>query len=543
MPAQAAETQIFDYVIVGAGSAGSLLSYRLSEDASRTVCVLEAGGPDLHPYIHVPAGFIRLLHMKSLMWNFETEPSEGTAGRRIGIPQGRVLGGSTSINGQIYNRGQPADFDRWAALGNSGWGFADMLPYLKRTERWLGPTSSTQRGTDGRLTVIRQDWRTPLADAFVAGTGELGIPAIADHNDGRPVGTGYYQRTARGRFRQSMSTAYLRPAMKRDNVDVRTGALVDRLLFEGRRAVGVAYRTPDGRRVEVRARREVILSAGTVNTTRLMQVCGIGNPDVLSAAGVPVFHALAGVGGNFRDHYATRMVAKVRNAGTINEMARPPRLWWEIAKWMAGGRSVLNLGPSLVHVLWKSDEALPGPDLQCSFMPGSYREGHLGALDVFPGMTCGIYQQRPESVGYVHIASPRIEDAPKLQPNYLGAEADRRSVVGGLKLVRRLLATEALRPYHDGEVFPGHDVRSDDELLDFARRKGGTAYHLIGTAKMGPADDPLAVVSPDLKVRGLEGLRVVDASVMPLMPSGNINAPTMAVAEKAAVMIATEARG
>jgi len=248
MASRPRETAVFDYVVVGAGSAGCLLAYRLSEDARRSVCVLEAGGRDLHPYIHIPAGFIKLLHVKSLMWNFETEPSEGTAGRRIGIPQGRVLGGSTSINGLIYNRGQPGDFDRWAAIGNRGWADADVLPYLRRTERWTGPADPDRRGTDGLLTVAEQSWRSPLGDAFVAGTRELGIPEVRDHNGRTSAGVGYYQRTARGRFRESMATAYLRPAMKRGNVDVRTGALVERIVFEGRRAWGGGYRTADGNR-------------------------------------------------------------------------------------------------------------------------------------------------------------------------------------------------------------------------------------------------------------------------------------------------------
>lgn len=533
----ASDNETFDYVIVGAGSAGGLLASRLTERADVTVCLLEAGGEDRHPYIHIPAGFIRALGSKSLMWDFSTEAAENTAGRSVALPQGRVVGGSSSINGLIYNRGQPGDFDHWAELGNPGWSFDDVLPYFRRTERWTGPADPHYRGQEGKLTVAAQDWRLPLADAFIEGAASLGIPRVRDHNGRDYAGIGYYQRTVRGKRRESVATAFLRAARRRPNLDLRVKSHVLRVLLDGRRAVGVVYQRPDGSQAEVRARREVILSAGTVNTARLMQISGIGNPQVLADAGVAVNHALPGVGENLQDHYAVRMVARVRHARTINEIARPPRLWWEMAKWAAGAKSILNLGPSLIHVLWKSDEALPGPDLQCSFTPGSYREGYLGALDAFPGMTCGIYQQRPSSRGYVRIGSPDPRAMPRIQPNYLACELDQRAVIGGLRLVRRLLGAEALAPYNDGEVFPGVDTDTDDALLDFARRKGGTAYHLSGTSRMGRHDDPLAVVSPQLSVHGLEGLRIVDASVMPAIPSGNINAPTLMIAEKAADLI------
>lgn len=531
------DKETFDYVIVGAGSAGGLLASRLTERADVTVCLLEAGGEDRHPYIHIPAGFIRTLGSKSLMWDFRSEAAENTAGRSIALPQGRVLGGSSSINGLIYNRGQPADFDLWAQLGNAGWSFADVLPYFRRTERWTGPADADYRGRDGRLTVAEQDWRIPLADAFIEGAASLGIPRVRDHNGRHYAGIGYYQRTVRGNRRESVATAFIHGARRRPNLSLRLRSQVLRIVFEGRRAVGVVYARPDGSRVEVRARHEVILSAGAINTTRLMQISGVGNPGVLSAAGVPVIHALPGVGENLQDHYAVRMVARVRNARTINEIARPPRLWWEVVKWGLGRRSILNLGPSLVHVLWKSDEALSEPDLQCSFTPGSYREGHLGALDAFPGMTCGIYQQRPSSRGYVRIDAPDPGAMPRIQPNYLASDFDRRAVIGGLRLIRRLLGSAPLAPFNDGEVFPGAATQGDDELLDFARRKGGTAYHLCGTSRMGSPDDPSAVVSPELEVHGLQGLRVVDASVMPAIPSGNINVPTLMIAEKAADMI------
>lgn len=530
-------TEEFDYVIVGSGSGGALLANRLTQDSRVSVCLLEAGTSDYHPYIHIPAGFIKTLNSASLMWLYETAPSENTAGRRIGIPQGKVLGGSSSVNGLIYNRGQPADFDEWAARGNTGWGFDDVLPYFKRSETWVGRPASDHRGTSGPLTVSSQDWRLHLSDVYYEAAKEIGVPELSDYNADGFSGVGYYQRTARGNLRASAATAFLRPIRSRRNLDLRTRAEVYAITFNGKRVAGVRYRRPDGGIVSVKARREVVLSAGTVGTTRLMQLSGIGAPAALKQAGVEVFHDLPGVGGNFRDHYATRIVSKVKNTRTINEIAVAPRLWWEIAKWAAGRQSVLNLGPSLIHVLWKSDESLNRPDLQCSFMPGSYRMGHLGALDEFPGMTCGIFQQRPKSSGYVHIQSPDQKAMPLIQPNYLDAAEDCAAVVGGLRLVRKLMATKALAPYNAGEFFPGPDTGTDDDLLAFARRNGGTAYHLIGTSSMGPATDPNAVVSPELAVHGLQGLRVVDASVMPTMPSGNVNAPTLMIAEKAADMM------
>jgi choline dehydrogenase len=527
----------FDYVIVGSGSGGALLANRLITNTSSTVCVLEAGGMDYHPYIHIPAGFIKALNSKTLMWQYETAASDSVAGRSIGIPQGKVLGGSSSVNGLIYNRGQPADFDEWASRGNAGWSYGDILPYFKRTETWLGSPKSRLRGSSGPLFVSTQDWRLHLSDVYYEAAKEIGIPELADYNADEIAGVGYYQRTAKGNRRASAATAFLHPIRSHKNLSLRTNAEARRILFDGKRATGIEYVRPDGGTVAVRARKQVVLSAGTIGTARLLQLNGIGAPDVLKSADVEVFHDLPGVGGNFRDHYATRIVSKVRNTRTINEIAVAPNLWWEVAKWLLKRQSVLNLGPSLIHVLWKSRDSLNRPDLQCSFMPGSYRMGHLGALDNFPGMTCGIFQQRPKSRGFVHIQSPDPRAMPLIQPNYLTEAEDCDAVVGGLKLVRRLMATEALAPYNAGEFFPGPDVRTDDDLLAFARRSGGTAYHLIGTASMGPAGDPKAVVSDRLEVHGLQGLRVVDASVMPSMPSGNVNAPTLMIAEKAAAMM------
>jgi choline dehydrogenase len=525
----------FDYVIVGAGAAGSVLANRLTEDPGTTVCLLEAGPPDRNPYIHIPAGFIKTLFDPSCTWQFKTEPTENTGGRRIATTQGRTLGGSSSINGMVYNRGQPADFDNWAQRGNRGWGYADVLPYFRRSERRIG-FGEAARGREGGIPVTDMDWIHPLSEAFIAGCVGLGIPRNPDYNSGDQAGVGYFQRAIlRGR-RVSAARAFLKPALSRPNLDLRTNARASTLLFEGKRAVGVRYlHRRGGPAREVRARREVILSSGTVNTARLLQVSGIGPGALLARLGVPVVHEVRGVGENFRDHYASRMVMRARpGVPTLNELSRGFRLGAQIARWGLGRPSILATAPSHVHVFWKSFEGLDTPDLQCVFTPGSYREGRAYILDDYPGMTAGAWQHRPESTGWVRARSTDVFEDPEIQPNYLSDPMDRRVHLGGMRLVRRMLNTPELAPYVERETLPGPKVQSDDELLDFARRNGSTTYHLIGTARMGPASDPTAVVDDALLVHGMQGLRVVDASIMPNMPSANTYATTLMIAEKTA---------
>lgn len=529
-------SEAFDYVIVGGGTAGAVLADRLSADGRTSVCVLEAGGRDTNPYIHVPAGFMRLLADRRATWQFQTEPGPFIEGRSVALPQGRVLGGSSSINGLAYNRGQPGDFDGWAEAGNRGWSFAEVLPYFRRSERRVGPGDDRYRGRDGPLPVTDSVWRHPICDAFIAGATGLGIPRNLDYNGAEQAGVGYYQRIIEGRFRVSTARAFLRPAMRRRNLAVVTGAWASRILFDGRRAVGVRYEAGGAMR-EVRARREVVLSAGTINTAKLLQLSGVGPAALLAAHGIPLVADVPGCGENFRDHFVTRIIARARGAGTINDRSRGLPLLGEILAWMADRPSILGLTPGFIHVFWKSDERLAEPDIQSSFTPASFRAGHLGALDTFPGMSCGTFQQRPESAGHVRIADADHRTPPLVQPNYLAAEGDRRIALAGLKLARRLLATPELAPFYERESIPGPEVRSDDELLDYARRFGGTAYHLIGTARMGPADDPMAVVDDTLRVRSVDGLRVADASVMPTVPSANTFAATLMIAEKAADMI------
>jgi len=529
----------FDYVIIGAGSAGSVLANRLSEDENVTVCVLEAGPRDWHPFIHIPAGFMYTLVDPRVNWLYSSEPSEWTGGRRIAAPRGKTLGGSSSINGHIYNRGQRLDFDGWAQRGNLGWGYADVLPYFRRSERRIGDCDETFRGRDGHLPITDLDWRDPICEAFIEGAVQMGIPRNRDYNGTRQAGVSYVQRIVQNGLRRSAARGYLHPAMKRPNLTVRTNAHVNEIVLEGRRAVGVRYRKGgrSGVPSEIRARREVILSGGAVNSPQLLQVSGIGPTPLLQSLGIEVKHALPGVGENLRDHYAPRFVARVKNAETINERSHGLRLAREVLKYAFTRKGILALNPTLIYVFWKSDEQVDNYDLQLTFTPASYKEGVQSKLDDFPGMTIASWQQRPDSIGYVRARSADPFEAPVIQPNYLKAESDRQVLLAGMKLARRLLASPALSRYYDREEFPGPGVQSDDELLGAAKQRGTTTFHLMGTCRMAPESDPTAVVDEQLRVRGLEGLRVVDASIMPTMPSANLNASVLMIAEKASDMI------
>ncbi len=528
----------FDYVVVGGGTAGCVLTNRLSEDGS-SVCLLEAGPTDIHPFIHIPAGYIKNIYSKTLTWNFTSQPVKNLKNRSFSLPQGRVLGGSSSINGLNYVRGQRADYDEWADQGNPGWSYNEVLPYFKRSERKIGPGDDVFRGRTGELPISDLDWHHPLCDAFLDGLTSLGIPRTPDYNGATHAGSGFFQRTIEGGYRHSSAKAFLRPAKARKNVAVRTDSIAAKIIFEGRRAVGIRYVRggPNGRTEEVRARREVIIAAGALNTPKLLQISGVGPVDTINKIGVSLVHELAGVGDKLRDHYGIRMVARLKNISTINNMVQGPALLWQIARWMMGRPSPLAISPSIAHVFWKSSPQVARPDIEYVFTPASFREGVVGLLDKYPGMTVGLWQGRPESTGYVRAESSNPFDKPTIQPNYLDTELDRRAVIDGMRLGRQMLATKPLQPYLVGETSPGRDCQSDDELLDFAQRLGTTVYHMIGTCRMGPAGNPDSVVDSNLRVHGLDGLRVVDASIMPTMPSVNTNASTLMIAEKGSDLI------
>ena len=533
-----ANGDVFDYIVVGAGTAGCVLTNRLSADGA-SVCLLEAGPRDSNPLIHIPAGYIKNIYSKTLTWGFEAEPGPGTNGRRFSLPQGRVLGGSSSINGLNYVRGQAVDYDNWAAAGNPGWSFKEVLPYFKRSECLIGGEESPYRGQSGELPITRLDWHHPVSDALVDAAESLGIPRNPDYNSGDQNGVGYFQRTIHKGFRCSSAKAFLRTAEKRSNVSVRTDSQAMNIIFEGKRAVGIRYKCggPNGQIMEVRARREVILSAGALNTPKLLQISGVGPVAVLNEIGVPVIHALEGVGQNLRDHYAVRMVSRVKGIRTINQMVQGPALLLEIGRWLLRRPSLLAVSPSLVHIFSKSNPSLDRPDLEFACSPASFREGVVGLLDKHPGLTLGVWQERPESLGYVRARSRDAFDKPIIQPNYLTHETDQQSLIGGMKLARQLFRTPALARFVEAETSPAPDVQTDDELLDYARQMGTTVCHMIGTARMGPASDPMNVVDEQLRVHGLQGLRVADASIMPSMPSANTNATTFMIGEKASDMI------
>ncbi len=529
----------FDYVIVGAGSAGCIVANRLSEELGTRVLLLEAGPRDWHPFIHIPAGFIKTFYDRKVNWLYEMEPSTWTGGRKILAPRGKTLGGSSSINGHVYNRGQPMDFDTWAQMGNRGWGYADVLPYFRRLERRIGEADETYRGKDGALTVTNINWTHPLCEAFIEGAVEMGIPRNPDYNGVSQEGISYAQRTIHNGRRVSAATAFLKPAMKRPNLTVRTYAHATRIEMGGKRVVGLTYMVggSNGEEKTVRVERELILSGGTFNSPQLLLLSGIGAPEQLMAHGIEVRHALKGVGENLKDHYAPRFVARVKNIDTINERARGLKLGKEILQWLVSRKGILSLSPTLIYCFWRSDPSVPISDLQMTFTPASYREGVQGQLETLPGMTVASWQQRPESKGYVRLRSSDPFAPPVIQPNYLAEEGDRRVLLAGMKLARRLLASRPLQPYYDYEDFPGPNVKTDDELLASAKQRGTTTFHPSGTCRMGPRSDPMAVVDSQLRVHGLEGLRVIDASVMPTMLSANLNAATMMIADKASDMV------
>ncbi len=531
--------ETFDYVIVGAGSAGSIVANRLSEDPNVTVAVLEAGGSDWNPFIHIPAGFMKTFYDASVNWKYEMEEGAWTGGRRIYAPRGKTLGGSSSINGHVYNRGQRLDFDTWAQFGNQGWGYADVLPYFRRTERRIGPGEETYRGREGQIRVTDLEWRHPLCDAFIEGCVQHGIPRNPDYNGAKQEGVSYVQRTTFNGRRESTASAYLHPAMKRPNLRVITKAHASGIILEGKRAVGIRYRHggKGGTDKEIRASREVILSGGTYNSPQLLQLSGIGPADLLQSHGIAARHILPGVGENLRDHYAPRLVARVQNIATINESSRGPRLAWEVLKYAATRKGILSLNPTLVYCFWHSGESAESSDIQMTFTPASYNDGVQGQLEREPGMTVAAWQQRPESTGYVRIRSANPFEQPLIQPNYLAAEHDRRVLLAAMKLARKLLSSDPLKPYFAREDVPGPQVQTDDELLAVAKQRGTTTFHPMGTCKMGPATNPLAVVDDQLRVHGIERLRVIDASIMPTMLSANLNAATMMIGEKGADLV------
>ncbi len=530
--------ETFDYIIVGAGSAGCVLANRLSADPKTRVLLLEAGGRDWNPWIHVPVGYFKTMHNPATDWCYLTEPDPGLNGRRLQWPRGKVLGGSSSINGLLYIRGHRRDYDHWRQLGNTGWSYEDVLPYFRKSE-------DQQRGEDpyhgvgGPQAVSDVRIRRKLCDAFIDAAAEIGIPRTDDFNGVEQEGAGYFQQTCRNGRRCSTAVGYLNPVKSRKNLTIVTHALVERILFDGRRATGIAWSVKDNA-CEARARTEVVLSAGAIGSPQILMLSGVGPAVHLQATGIAPIHDLPGIGRNLQDHLQIRSIYRTREPITLNDEVNNPirkmLMGLEYALFRTGP---LTIAASQVCVFTRTDPGLDTPDIQFHIQPLSADKPGEGPHK-FSAFTASVCQLRPESRGWIQLKSADPTAYPAIYANYLSTEKDREIAVKGLKVTRRIAETSALGGLIAAEHEPGPDVRTDQELLEYARNRSQTIYHPVGTCKMG--SDSMAVVDERLRLHGIEGLRVVDASIMPTLVSGNTNAPTIMIGEKAADMILEDAR-
>lgn len=527
-----------DYVVVGAGSAGCVIAARLSE-AGKTVILVEAGSKDFYPLIHVPAGVGHLLYNPRYNWMYASDPEPGTHDRPIHTPRGKVLGGSSSINGMLYVRGNPADYDGWAQLGCRGWTYDEVLPLFKRSETYEGRGDPEFRGRGGPLKV--EDYRTilPLTHNFVKAAQEAGFEYTPDLNGIRQEGVGYAQMTRRGRLRGSTYRTFLQTPAGRRNVTILSDATVQSLIMENGRCTGIRY-SRGGETAELRAGREVILSAGSIGSPQILQLSGIGDPNHLGDVGIKPLLSLPGVGKNLSDHFTVRLVCRVKDLISLNELSRGWRLIREALRFGTVGDGALTMGVTSAMVFCRSREGLESPDIQLLFTPASYVFGKALVLDDKPGMTVAICPTRPSSRGTVLIDSGDPFAAPRIKYGYFTDPDDIRVMTAGFRHARRIFGAPTFSQYVVEETRPGRDVTSDEGIEDFARREGSSLYHPVGTCKMGI--DDMAVVDPRLKVRGMDGLRVADSSIMPFLTTGNTNAPSIMIGEKAADLILEDAR-
>ncbi|MBU6284856.1 MAG: choline dehydrogenase [Betaproteobacteria bacterium] len=525
--------QTYDYVIVGAGSAGAVLASRLSEDPAVEVLLIEAG-VESHPYTRMPLSFGLLIDRPEANWLYESEPEPNTAHRKIPVPRGKILGGSSAINGMVWVRGQPQDYETWEKMGARGWAWRDLAPLFQKIEHFVDGDGANGRGTEGPLKVTVVSDENPLYDALFEAGKDAGYPVNPDYNSLDQEGIVKTQASIYQGRRMSVAHCYLEPARRRPNLHIATQAHVTELVLDGKRCTGVRYRRGN-EQVTVRAL-ETVLCAGGVASPQLLELSGIGNPQILQQHGIEVKHALPAVGENFRDHLNARIVWRLKDPRvSYNHMARGLGAVTQMMKYITTGTGFMSLPSAPMLAFLKTDPAMATPDVQMHLVPYSIKDPKTRKLQDFPSMTIACYQLRPESLGSIHIRSADPMVQPCIQFNFLSDPVDQKAMIDGFRMMRRIVATAAMDRYRDVEVSPGEHLQSDLEILDWIRAHAHTAYHPIGTCRMGAGSD--AVVDPKLRVHGLAGLRVADASIFPTMPSGNTNAPAIMVGEKAAEIL------